>query len=487
MASNSLILIAWLGGLALAGTLLVGVWWALFADRSRGVHRCPRCWHRMNPAVGLRCSECGHLVFHEQALLQTRRRWLLAILCLLLLVLGTFGLRTTIASRGWWTMLPHRAVLAVMPWLPPSGHLIAVRQHMLEELGQQHVSPDDTVRMLELVKGGDLLTTPGTDAWRSTHLRWLATLEDLYTQRLLPPDDPLRLAAIDLPPVIHVNVPERWHRGEPLVGMVEMEDWWPAGVEVTAWIDEIEGLPVDAAAQDRLHRTRWRRPDREPRDGSRQVFAIDLGPLPEGTYRGHVTLSWRTHDRLGSAGLTGQGVVRMPVRAVVRGDAPALDRIENPALDALIAQTFADGILRSTTLPTRHIFSYAPFFTSGEAHEAVAFGLIVEACEAGTPRRTLRVWWRGGINRAQMGWESPVEDVEALARLGSGEGWTLRIRGDQELARRAAGGGTGDEASRWWGGSVEGPLKVSDVAPDGFGASWRATVEPPGVSPAASR
>ena len=487
MASPSLILIAWISGILIAGILLTGVWWALFADRSRGVHRCPRCWHRMDPSTGFRCSECGRLVFHEASLLRTRRRWLLASMCLLMLLGGTIWLRLNITMHGWWAMLPHRAVLAIMPWLPPSNHLVAVRQHMLEELESQHVSPEDTVRMLELVKAGGFLTPAGSDAWRSTHLRWLATLEDLYTHQLIPPDDPLRLAAIDVPPVLHVNIPENWYIGEPLIGVVEQEDWWPWGVEVTAWVEDIENLPVDADARDRLARTRWKRPDRQPRDGSSQAFVIDFGAWPQGTFSGHVTLAWETRDRLGSAGLTGRGAVQLPVRTQVHAAAPAMTRLEDPAVDTLVAQTFADGILRSDTLPARHVFSYAPFLTSGEALDDVAFGLIVEACEAGTPRRTLRVWWRGGINRAQMGWESPEEDVEALKRLGSGEGWTLRVRGDPTLARRAAGGGTGDEATRWWGGVVEQPLHVSDAPPNGFGASWRATIEPRRVPAAASR
>lgn len=404
-----------------------------------------------------------------------------------MLLTGTLRLRSVIADKGWWSVVPHRAVLALMPWVPSANHLSSVRQHMLDELQNQRVSPEDTVRMLETAKAGGLGIPAGSDAWRSTYLRWLSTLEDAYANPVSGPDDPLRLASMDLPPVVHLGVPETWHRDQPLVGMTAIDDWWASGVEVIMRVREIDGLPVDAQSRDRLRRTRWTRPDRQPLDGSRDAFAIDLGRLPEGAHDGSLTLEWETRDHLGSAGRRCVGLVRLPVRVLVKGDAPSLAEARDPELDALVDRVFAEGLLRSTSVPPRYAFSYAPFETSGEAYEDLAFGLVVEACEEGTPRRTLRVWWRGGINRAQLGWESAVEDTEALSRLDTGRGWTLRVRGDAELAHRAAGGGVAQEATRWWSGSIERPLVVQTARPSGFGASWRATIEPPGGEPRASR
>ncbi len=487
MTGPSLILIAWIAGSVLTLALLSGTWWALFADRSRGQHRCPRCWHLMDPTIGLRCPECGRTAPHERDLLRTRRHWPAAAACLLLLFAGTFWLRSVIAAKGWWHVIPHRAALALMPWVPSANHLSAVRQHLLEELQNQRVSPEDTVRMLETVKSGGLGITPGSDAWRSTYLRWISSLEDRYANPAAGPDDPLRLASLDLPPVVHLAVPEKWHRDQPLMGTTVVDDWWASGVEVVMRITSIDGLPVDADVRDRLLRLRWSRPDRQSLDGPRDAFAIELGRLPEGVHQGEVTLEWETRDHLGTAGRRSQGTIRLPVKVVVEGDAPPMAAVDSPELQELVSRVFSEGLLRTNSAPPRYAFSYAPFETSGEAWEDLAFGLVVEACERGTPRRTLRVWWRGGLNRAQFGWDSPTEDREALDRLGDGTGWTLRVRGDAELARRAAGGGTAQEATRWWCGAVEKPLSVQDVRPSGFGSSWRATLAPPSGSPRVSR
>ena len=47
---------------------------ALFADRSRGRRRCPKCWYEMTGVAGLRCPECGREARGERKLLRTRRR-----------------------------------------------------------------------------------------------------------------------------------------------------------------------------------------------------------------------------------------------------------------------------------------------------------------------------------------------------------------------------------------------------------------------------
>ena len=125
-----LLLLPWLGGALFAVVMLWAIWWALFADRSRGERRCPRCWHLMDAAVGLRCSECGLQVKHEGALFATRRKWGLAAMAMAALVAGTLYLRFTIANSGWWTLLPNRALLTVLPWLPANGDAPDVRSEL---------------------------------------------------------------------------------------------------------------------------------------------------------------------------------------------------------------------------------------------------------------------------------------------------------------------------------------------------------------------
>ncbi|MEY4841977.1 MAG: hypothetical protein RJA12_701, partial [Planctomycetota bacterium] len=138
-----LLLLPWLGGALFAVVMLWAIWWALFADRSRGERRCPRCWHLMDAAVGLRCTECGLQVKHEGALFATRRKWGLAAMAMAALVAGTLYLRFTIANSGWWTLLPTRALLTVLPWLPADGDAGDVRSELRSRLANGLVSERD--------------------------------------------------------------------------------------------------------------------------------------------------------------------------------------------------------------------------------------------------------------------------------------------------------------------------------------------------------
>ncbi len=485
MATGNALIVAWLAGLAVTSGLLALLWWALFADRSRGQHRCPRCWHLIDPSVGRRCPECGRVSTDEHHLLRTRRRWGTAALALACLLAGTLWLRVLIADLGWWTLMPHRVVLGLLPWISSARHVAAVRQHMLDELQAGHVSSDDAVRMLDLAKAGSPDLPAGSDAWLATWGRWLASLEGRYDSVTDAASSDLRAAAMGLPPVVAWTVPDRWWPGEPLTGEVAIRDWWPARVAASCRMRSVEGLPMQDAAGDRLSRTRWRRSDRDPMGNARQAFTIDLGAMPEGEHHGTVTLEWSTSDASGAASAT--GTVRLPVHVAVGGRPPSMEPLRDPEVDALVRSAFESGLQRRESTPPEFGFSYAPFRTGHPSLRDVAFGLVVEACEAGTPRRTLRVWWRGGSGRAPSGWEPAVEDLDGLARLGNGADWTMRVRGDPTLARRAADDGTESTATRWWDGSLEFPLRVeSRPAGEAFG-TWRAAVTPSGVAPAPSR
>lgn len=104
------------GALALAALAIAT--WALFADRSRGRRRCPKCFHTMDPAIGLVCPECGRDVRDEQRLFKTRRRWKLAIL--VVVVLGTPAALTgglaRVKQTGGWSDLPSWVVVRLM-WI----------------------------------------------------------------------------------------------------------------------------------------------------------------------------------------------------------------------------------------------------------------------------------------------------------------------------------------------------------------------------------
>ena len=99
--------------------------------------------------------------------------------------------------------------------------------------------------------------------------------------------------------------------------------------------------------------------------------------------------------------------------------------------------------------------------------------MIVEALEDGVPRRRLNVWWRGGRGGTRSGFEIEVEDQIALDRAAVNAHWTMRIRGNESLARRVAGLYSGAQVTTWWSGTVEFPLVINDFKDD---LSSRATM-----------
>src|SRR5688572_3890533 len=115
MNSTLLSLVSVLGwGLILFGALLI--LHALFADRSRGRRRCPRCWYSMDGVPSLTCPECGRAASKERRLCKTRRRYRVALAASVLPVLGVAALATSgIIRLGWVGAIPTTALVAVVP------------------------------------------------------------------------------------------------------------------------------------------------------------------------------------------------------------------------------------------------------------------------------------------------------------------------------------------------------------------------------------
>lgn len=90
--------------------------WALLSDSSRGRRRCPKCFHSMDPAIGLVCPECGLDAREERRLFRTRRRWKLAAMAVVLLGMPavlTAGL-ARLKQTGGWSDLPNWVVVHLM-------------------------------------------------------------------------------------------------------------------------------------------------------------------------------------------------------------------------------------------------------------------------------------------------------------------------------------------------------------------------------------
>lgn len=110
---------AWWSISAIVGiaAIVLGAW-ALFADRSRGRKRCPKCWYDLSGTPTLTCPECGKAAKHEKRLYRTRRRKRWAALAALLLIGAVCGAAwPTARNTDWEQATPDWVLLLAMPHL----------------------------------------------------------------------------------------------------------------------------------------------------------------------------------------------------------------------------------------------------------------------------------------------------------------------------------------------------------------------------------
>ena len=102
------------GGLLGLGGLVL-LWWALFADRSKGRKRCPKCWYNMSHTPSLTCSECGYTAKREKKLRKTHRRWRWAVVAVLLLLgSASSSLTPKVKRDGWYTIIPSTVLILLV-------------------------------------------------------------------------------------------------------------------------------------------------------------------------------------------------------------------------------------------------------------------------------------------------------------------------------------------------------------------------------------
>jgi hypothetical protein len=132
-------------------------------------------------------------------------------------------------------------------------------------------------------------------------------------------------------------------------------------------------------------------------------------------------------------------------------------------LDAAVTRAFEDGVVlwQHGDFPAAIRFDASA--TSGESFKGVAIGLVIDLLEDGVVRRRTRIWWPGGdpMAGARAGWEPPEEDIDALRRLardpdGADARWSMRVRSDADLARRA----TSAERPAYWHGEFVLPIRA---------------------------
>lgn len=109
-------------GIVLAVLAAIGLLIAVYADRSKGRRRCPRCWFDMSATRSLLCPECGRTHKHEGRMYLTRRHWRWAVLFVVLLAGGRAVYEVPrIRAVGPQGYAPEWAMRRGMSYLPRLG------------------------------------------------------------------------------------------------------------------------------------------------------------------------------------------------------------------------------------------------------------------------------------------------------------------------------------------------------------------------------
>ena len=459
------------------------VWWALFGDKARS-RRCPRCWHDLSGTPGMTCGECGHVAHHERELLQTRRRWGVAIMALVGILVVTGWARLEILNASWVGFVPN-AVLVQLPRLLPSGQLPTWAQNELNnrvvngQLDSQHIL--DLIDVLD--PGEEALGNP--DDWRTLTLaratfclpaelaaiadELVASAEVRRQARATFISARARRLAL-FTPWIEVVLPTEWPIGTPPVAGVRGIVW---GAN-TEWRVRLHDDHSNWLVGDGMSALR-----RQPGFGALQL------PIPTTDGRVQATLECETRRRDDGAAPWSPWIAQPPmvIDAVVR----PLDLAHmQPSDDAEITQTareafdFPVSIWTDDDRPAGIRFNTRAFASTDYADMLI--GVVLELRENGVARRRSHLWWPGS-SMARTGWEVDLEDVAALRRLrdlasqlgalpadpdggNSIPGWTVSVRGDRLMALRAMGatraGSLPTGSIRFWSGQFETPLRVSE-------------------------
>ena len=476
MNFDTTVILVWIGAPLFAATTIYGLWWSLFWDRARGQRRCRMCWHLVEQRFPFRCTECGYLTIFESDLFVTRRRYGWAAITILALLTGTIWLRDQLSTRSWWSLFPDRIVILMLPWADDGETLREIPLYLVNRVLRLEMSPANRLRLLSQCASGDSWAPPGSEYWMQKYALIADKIEQTISQTK---DTPETLIAIEtalntLPPLVRLDIPTTWNSLEPLIVSANVRDWWPEQSKIKLRVTALNGIQMSAPALERLTHEHLERTNSSGANST--IFTMDLGVLAIGLHSGEMVMEWEStlpETTMATNTPHAHGFISIPISTDVLPTTQPLAPINTPEIDALVQEAFEPGLMRWSTGRVRHAFSYQPYKTSSPELDSVAFGMIVEALEDGVPRRRLNVWWRGGRGGARTGFEIELEDQIALDRAAVNAHWTMRIRGNESLARRVAGLYSGAQVTTWWSGTVEFPLVINDFKDD---LSSRATM-----------
>lgn len=473
--------IAWIVGLGIAATLVALTWHSLFGDKAP-TRRCPRCQHALHGTESRRCPECGHEARSERALYRPKRHYARALTYLAMLVGGAMFVRFKATQQGPIAFLPTSVVLWLLPNAPASqGPLGDVQSELITRLVSGSMDEESLVALADRLVAGDDTAQPGSAEWQNRYSR--IALELVNAADAVGPDSPLWRAAARLralPADASVRVGRAFREGGEIPADVAILDWWPVDTHALVHVtDRTSGLEYrwlyDAAAR-------------------RRPMALRLAPGPEAETERTFEISIRTRANPAAGGpgqRRGDDIAPTPdwgdetvTTTTVALQPPVgrpLEPLSAPEFDAVIDSTFSNGVIRYADDGYPVAFRFDLEKTRDIEFDEVLFGVTIDLLEGEAVRRTLHAWWPGGPRGG--GWRAEVafEDIEALKRLpDDGAGWSLRVRGREEIATRAfvpmpsdpsASVSTPDAAIRWWSGERTLPVRVTVSE---FGAPRRA-------------
>ncbi len=418
---------------------------AIAGDPARGRRRCPKCWHELAPsaeqAAPLRCTECGHAARNEADVTRTRRapaRAALAIAGVVAIVVAT---RLRLIDRGPWSMAPTALLFAATPHLADGGYRSAAWE-LAYRVRSGDADDAQVRRALDLFVDGDPDARPPSGAWRAKY-------RDLGSavQARIPRDDPALERLLEIPPVFEVETIPGCRLGERVVPpllVLDADVWWPPLRQGRLAVKFADGSTREALLA--------------PESRSPSLVLELPSDWTEGD-RVELVLAERLAGRADSdRGFRDYPAITVAPSGARTAQAPAWRPIDSDELREAIARVFDEGLMLWEEGTPRGGLRFNHHVLADARFDGVAIGLRIEVLENGVPRRTSRMWWRAGSIPTMPRWLPAIEEEDALGRLhglvraggleegrgleeggSAGSRWTLRISGDEGLARYALG------------------------------------------------
>ncbi len=428
----------WIGGTALSVTGVVLLWWALFADGSRGRRRCSKCWYDMSGTEGLRCSECGHLATRERKLFTTRRRWRWVMVALFVLMLAGGGSLTPKVQRdGWWSLVSNTMLIRGLPLAWSFDDFWC--SELYERMWRDRLTAGEWDRFFNRAVTGDWRAPSLSQAWKRKYGKMIQEWRNRRFQMGPGNAEHAQDKLYELPPEIRLAIRDTWPANLPLVFQVYYENWWPYGagrrVHITPRIDGAERLTVHG-------------------NGDMLTIAPQVAGPIQVVF--DLSIERKHHDSPEpyDEGWESVGNTVIPVSLRVQGSAEDLiEPVRYKQIDDLFRNGNLITIGRDLESTAYHQLDLRP--TANAAFDGIAFGVVVEFMRDGDVIASKNWWWLGG--QGEAGSHEPMHgDITRLLDAGDDATLSMRIRGDPEIAIRVL------DADKYWAGEVTIPLTIMD-------------------------